>query len=71
MLFLGDTATAKRSVPAMSHVEYDRWFRDHRAKKKALPVFNHSDNKTIVLAKETAVRTRQFAIDSLVRLGLK
>lgn len=53
-----------------SDEQYERWFRNNRRKKKALPVFNNM-NSVDVLFKSWWVATRQKVIYILVHAGIK
>jgi poly-gamma-glutamate synthesis protein (capsule biosynthesis protein) len=55
----------------MSHSEYIGWFRQNRRKKKLLPIYADYRHRYRNFAKNRFVRTRQFALDKLVELGLK
>lgn len=54
-----------------SHAEYTNWFRVHRKKAQALPVFTHEDGRAGNILKAAWVRARQIPIDAAVRTGLK
>lgn len=50
---------------------YIAWFRKHRVRRKALPIFINPDDRLINRLKSAFIHLRQMAIEGLLRLGLK
>jgi poly-gamma-glutamate synthesis protein (capsule biosynthesis protein) len=55
----------------MDAATYRSWFRANRRKRRWLPVYDDTDTPAVAACKDTFVMTRQRAIDTMVRLGLK
>jgi poly-gamma-glutamate synthesis protein (capsule biosynthesis protein) len=70
---LADSVTVRELTPfnGMSASEYRAWFSANRRKRRMLPVYSDIDSAAMVACKDAFVRTRQTAIDAMVRLGLK
>jgi hypothetical protein len=54
-----------------SDEDYTAWFKDHRKKKKLLPVFKVGDSSLMIWLKEKWVLLRGTGIDLLVLLRIK
>ncbi|MCC7145465.1 MAG: CapA family protein [Phycisphaeraceae bacterium] len=55
----------------LSHPDYVAWFRRHRRKRKALPIYKDYRHSTVNRLYTGWVRLRQRAINSLLKLKLK
>lgn len=55
----------------MAHQDYASWFKMHRLKKLALPIYLTADDTTFNQIKNTWVAFRQVVINVVVKMGLK
>lgn len=55
----------------MSHSSYVKWFKSHRTRKYGLPIYVNYQHKNANKVRDHWVKTRQFAINRLVRLHIK
>ena len=55
----------------MPHEEYVKWFREHRVKRKALPVYLDYRNQHTNTAKDLYVRARHVGVTAIDRMGLR
>jgi len=68
----GDTALDELTpYRGMSHDDYKKWFRANRRKNKLLPIYHDYRHIIVNKLKDNFVKTRSFAIDKMVDLGLK
>ncbi len=66
----GPIVTELTPFEGLSHDEYVRWFRDHRTRRRGLPVYAHYAAATNV-GRDAYLRARRGAGAVLARLGLK
>jgi len=68
-----DGEILKKLTPfvGMSHTEYIKWFKHHRARRRGLPVYTTYQDTWENLLKDSWVRTRQFVIRVLLLLKLR
>ena len=70
---LEDSKTIEELTPyqGMEHRDYINWFKQHRRKKKLLPIYRHVDSTIMNHLLDIWVRVRQHLVYSLFKCGLK
>jgi len=67
-----DSALSVRpAFEGMGHREYLRWFKEHRIKRRGLPIYTSTDRSVPNRLRDALVMTRHFGIITACALGLK
>lgn len=66
-----DRIKSRTPYAGMSHDEYVVWFREHRVKRKALPVYADYRHAARNKTKDAYVRARHAGVQAVDRLGLR